>query len=81
MLYSSPEAFLGHVLDTVRPYLDRLVLIGGCAVRRYEHHPRAMPMATQILRHAGHQRTSTAHVWTSGTYPRVGEKNNCSPIP
>jgi GNAT superfamily N-acetyltransferase len=27
MLYSSPEAFLGHVLDTVRPYLDRLVLI------------------------------------------------------
>ena len=50
MLYSSPEAFLGHVLDTVRPYLDRLVLIGGFAVRLYEHHPRAMPMATQILR-------------------------------
>jgi len=50
MLYSSPEVFLGHVLDTVRPYLDRLVLIGGFAVRIYEHHPRAMPMATQILR-------------------------------
>jgi hypothetical protein len=50
MLYSSPEAFLGHGLDTVRPYLDRLVLIGGFAVRLYEHHPRAMPATTRVLR-------------------------------
>ncbi|MFI5340678.1 MAG: GSU2403 family nucleotidyltransferase fold protein [Candidatus Methylomirabilales bacterium] len=50
MIFSSPEAFLVHVLRAFEPYLDSLVLVGGFAVRLYEQHPRATPAATQILR-------------------------------
>jgi len=50
MIFSSPEAFLVHVLRAFEPYLDRLVLVGGFAVRLYEQHPRAIPAATRILR-------------------------------
>ena len=50
MAYSSPDAFLAHVLGTFRPYLDRLVLVGGFAVRLYERHPRATPARIRVLR-------------------------------
>jgi len=50
MIFNSPEAFLVHVLRAFEPYLDRLVLVGGFAVRLYEQHPRAIPAATRILR-------------------------------
>jgi hypothetical protein len=50
MPFSSPEAFLGHVLRAFGPYLDTLVLVGGFAVRLYEQHPRAARAATRILR-------------------------------
>lgn len=34
MIFSSPEAFLVHVLRAFEPYLDRVVLVGGFAVIR-----------------------------------------------
>ncbi|MBI4571895.1 MAG: hypothetical protein HY713_01240 [candidate division NC10 bacterium] len=49
MTVSSPEAFLAHVLRAFGPYLDSLVVVGGFAVRLYEHHPRAAPAATRVL--------------------------------
>ena len=50
MPYSSPDAFLAHVLGTFRPYLDRRVQVGGFAVRLYERHPRATPARIRVLR-------------------------------
>lgn len=50
MTFRSPDAFLLHVLRAFHPYLDRLVLVGGFAVRLYEHHPRAVSTATRVLR-------------------------------
>ncbi len=50
MTFRSPDAFLVHVLRAFEPYLDCLVLIGGFAVRLYEHHPRAVSAPTRILR-------------------------------
>lgn len=50
MTFSSPEAFLAHVLRSFGPYLDSLVVVGGFAVRLYEHHPRAAPAVTRVLR-------------------------------
>jgi hypothetical protein len=50
MEFSSPEAFLAHVLWTFRPYLNKLVLVGGFAVRLYELHPRAAKATVRALR-------------------------------
>jgi len=50
MNFDSPDAFLAHVLWTFRPYLDRLVLVGGFAVRLYELHPRASQATIRVLR-------------------------------
>ena len=50
MEFSSPDAFLVHVLWTFRPYLNRLVLVGGFAVRLYELHPRASQATIRVLR-------------------------------
>ena len=50
MEFSSPDAFLAHVLSTFRPYLNRLVLVGGFAVRLYELHPRASQPTIRVLR-------------------------------
>ncbi|MCZ7625074.1 MAG: hypothetical protein C3F12_04425 [Candidatus Methylomirabilota bacterium] len=50
MEFNSPDAFLAHVLWTFRSYLDRMVLVGGFAVRLYELHPRAAPTAFRMLR-------------------------------
>ncbi|MBZ0158928.1 MAG: nucleotidyltransferase domain-containing protein [bacterium] len=50
MEFDSPDAFLAHVLWTFHSYLDRLVLVGGFAVRLYALHPRAAPTACRMLR-------------------------------
>jgi hypothetical protein len=50
MPFRSGDEFLAHVLQTFRPYLDTLVLIGGFAVRLYELHPRARSIEMRVLR-------------------------------
>jgi len=50
MEFDSPDAFLAHVLWIFRSYLNRMVLVGGFAVRLYELHPRAAPAAFRMLR-------------------------------
>ncbi len=68
MEYSSPDAFLAHVLWTFRSYLDTVVLVGGFAVRLYESHPRAAPATVRVLR------TFDADLATaSGGIPLAGE--------
>lgn len=50
MEFSSPDAFLAYVLSTFQPYLNRLVVVGGFAVRLYELHPRAARATVRVLR-------------------------------
>lgn len=50
MKFDSPDTFLAHVLWSFRPYLNRLVLVGGFAVRLYELHPRASQATIRVLR-------------------------------
>ena len=50
MAADSPDAFLAHVLQVFRPYLDRLVLVGGFAARLYALHPQAAPTGLRLVR-------------------------------
>lgn len=50
MAADSPDAFLAHVLQVFRPYLDRVVLAGGFAARLYGLHPQAAPTGLRLLR-------------------------------
>lgn len=50
MQFDSPDAFLVHVLSAFRPYLEKLVVVGGFAVRLYEFHPRAERATVRVLR-------------------------------
>lgn len=50
MQFNSPDAFLVYVLSAFRPYLERLVVVGGFAVRLYEFHPRAERATVRVLR-------------------------------
>ncbi len=53
MPVESPDAFLAHVLQVLRPYLDRLVLVGGFAARLYALHPQAVLLLSQSVEDKG----------------------------